>query len=150
MNAFDATKATIDVSNSWPFASSMRMCDTNDALNTLPRWFGSNVWKTEGAFRDASKRHDGEMLPPAAILDVQLDSDSWSSSHERMRRSARRASRPAFSRLETRPPTRREPSEVDLIRRASSESRVRPLRVEPGDVVVELAAERGPRQRNDR
>ena len=142
MMAFDTTKPEIDTTTPSKCPLSLLDHPENHLAGTRLPTFVPHKAKSKVALRDASKRHDGKMLAPAAILDVQLDRDSWSSSHERMRRSARRLSRPTGSGFESRPSTGWEPPEVDLIRRASADSRVRPLRVVPGDVVVELARER--------
>ena len=40
-------------------------------------------WRTLLGLRDASQRHDRQMLPPAAILDAQLDLDAGPPSNER-------------------------------------------------------------------
>ena len=150
MMAFDTTKPEIDTTTPSKCPLSLLDHPENHLAGTRLPTFVPHKAKSKVALRDASKRHDGKMLAPAAILDVQLDRDSWSSSHERMRRSARRPSRPPGSRFESRSPASRECAEVEFVGRAGAESRVRPLRVEPGDVVVEFTAERGPRQRHDR
>ena len=150
MNAFDATKPTVNTLKSSPFASSMLIRDEIDVADTLLPRCVSGFAKSVGPLRDASQRYDGKMTPPAAMRDNQLDHGAGFPSNERVRLRARRSSRPMRSRLEARPTTRRDLVEVDLVRRTGAETRVRPLRVEPGDVVVELAAERGSCQWNDR
>ena len=149
MTAFDATKPTLDASNSSPFTSSMPNCDEQVATSTrLPHALSCHG-KAEGSLRDASERHDGEMFPAAAVLDAQLDHCTWSPSHERRRRRARGTSRPARPGLEARPSACRERAVVDLVGSPGAESRVRSLRVVPSDVVVELASECSPGQRHD-
>ena len=103
----------------------------------------------DGALRDASQRHDGQMLSSGAALDAKIDDGTGLPSNERVRRSAGRSTRPSLSGLESRPPTGRERAEVDLLGRTSPESRVRPVGVVPGDVVVEFASERSFRQGHD-
>ena len=147
---FDTTKRAIDAITPSMFPLSMSDHAENHLAGTRLPIFVSREARSPVALRDASKRHDGEMFPPAAVLDTQLDRNSWSSSHERMRRSARRPSWPTGSRFESRSPASRECTEIEFVGRAGAESRVRPLGVEPGDVIVELAAERVSRQRNDR
>ena len=95
------------------------------------------------ALRDATERHDGQMLPAAAISDVKLDNGTRLPSNESVRFRTRRTAGPTVSRLEPRSLARRERAEVDLVGRASTESRVRPLGVVPGDVVIEFASEGG-------
>ena len=103
MTAFDATKPTLDASNSSPFTSSMPNCDEQVATSTrLPHALSCHG-KAEGSLRDASERHDGEMFPAAAVLDAQLDHCTWSPSHERRRRRARGTSRPAQWQRERQP-----------------------------------------------
>ncbi len=148
--AFDTTKPAIDAITPSKFPFSMLDQPENHFAGTRLPILVPRETRFLATLRDASQRHDGEMLTPAAVLDVQLDRDSWSSSHERMQRSARRPSRPPGSRFVSRSPASRECAEVDFVGCARSEARVRPLGVVPGDVVVELAAERVSRQRNDR
>ena len=50
--------------------------------------------------RDVLQRDDGEMLPRRAIHDTELDLDTGPTSHERLRPSARRPSRPSSAWLE--------------------------------------------------
>ena len=150
MNAFDATKPTVDAFQSSLFTSSLPDHDEHDVMSRRLPHFMSCHAKAEGTLRDALERNDGKLLTTAVVLDAQLDHSSGSSSNERVRLRARRPSRPALARLESRPPARRELIEVDLIGRSRAESRMRPFRVVPGGVVIELASECRSRQRNDR
>ena len=117
---------------------------------TLHRSISSRSSRATFGLRDASERNDGEMFPTAEMLHAQFDDCSWPSSNERMRRGAGRPTWPSIPRLEPWPSTRREGTEVHLIGCASAESRVRPLGVVPGGVVVELLSESNPGQRYDR
>ncbi len=149
MMAFDTTKPAIEAITPSNFPLSMSGRPENHLAGTSLPTFVPHEARSPVALRDASKRHDGEMLPPAAVLDTQLDRNSWSSSHERMRRSARRPSWPTGSRFESRSPASRESPEVDLVGRASTESRVGPPGVQPRHVVVELTSERRSREGHD-
>jgi hypothetical protein len=59
------------------------------AITHLPRFASSAA----ESLRDASQRHEGEMNPPAAMIDNQLDHAARFPSHERMWSGARRTSR---------------------------------------------------------
>jgi hypothetical protein len=99
---------------------------------------------------DATELNDGQMLAPAGPLNDQLEHDTGLPTDERVGSGAGGSARPARARLEARPPACREPSEVDLVGSAGPESRVRALSVVPGDEVIELAAEGGATERDDR
>jgi len=102
-----------------------------------------------GGLGDLAKRDDGQVLSTAAVLDDQFQNTAGSTSNQRVGRGARRAARPTVPRLETRPTTRGESAEVDLVGCPSAKSGVRAIGAVPGNVLVELARERGPGEGND-
>ncbi len=83
MTAMDTPKLAIDSITPSKFRLSMADHPENDLADTRRPTSAMNEARSPAALRDASKRHDGEMLSPAAILDMQLESNSWTSSHER-------------------------------------------------------------------
>lgn len=104
----------------------------------------------EGALRDALEGNDGKMSSSSAMLQDEFNHSARSSTNQRVRRSARRPSRPSRARFKSRTSTGGECPEVDLVGRSRAESRMRPLDVVPSDVVFELAPERSSRQGHDR
>jgi hypothetical protein len=93
MPAFDTWKPMIDAMDESMSASMTRLCNADRPGSTrLPRFARSSA-RTEGALRDASQRHDRQVLSAAAALDDELNHDARSSSNERMRSGARRSSR---------------------------------------------------------
>jgi len=150
MTAIDPTKARIDALDPSPLPLPTPNLYEIDVANTpLPHCMSGFV-KSVGPLRDAPKRNDRQVLPAAAMLDDQLHDGTGSPPNERVRLRARRAARPSIPRLEAWPTASGERTEVDLVRGACPEPTVRPLRVVPGDVVIELATERGLRQGHDR
>lgn len=101
MTAMDTTKLVIDAITRSKFRLSMADHPENDLADTRRPTLEMDEARSPAALGGASKRHDGEMLTPAARLDMQFESRFWASSHERVRRSARQPSRPAGSRLES-------------------------------------------------
>ncbi len=150
MTAFGAAELRNDARDPSRWSLSTPVRRANDIVNTPRPRIECIRAKASGALGDALQGNDRQVLPPCAIPDAQFDHGTRPSANECVRYCASRSARPVCSWFEARPPTRRETSEVHLVGRASAESRVWPLRVEPSDVVVELAAERGSRQRNDR
>jgi hypothetical protein len=150
MNVFDATKLASNATDPLFPASLAFRSATDDFAVTRVRDRDPDGDRDVTLLRDALQIDDGQMLATAAILDAQLDEGAGPSANERMRLRARRPSRPTIPRFETRPSASWELTEVDLVGRTGAETRVRPFRVVPGDVVIELAGERCPRQRDDR
>lgn len=102
-------------------------------------------WVAECSMKTMSRRQRGF----EALFDAQFESRSWPPSNERVRSRAVRSAWPSRTRLKARSPTGREQAKVDLVGRAGAEAGVRPLRIVPRDIVVDLASERCSRQGND-
>src|SRR6266571_5006739 len=84
--------------------------------------------------RGALERDDGQMSTSGVIADRDVERDSRLTADERLRRGARRASRPPWAGFEAWCLGRRATMMVDLVGSGSAESRVRPVAVVPGDV----------------
>ena len=84
--------------------------------------------------RGALERDNGQMSTSGVIADRDVERDSRLTADERLRRGARRASRPPWAGFEAWCLGRRATMMVDLVGSGSAESRVRPVAVVPGDV----------------
>lgn len=150
MNGFRSTRLDLAAIRPSKFASSMSDRDENDDVGTRLQSRASIAVRAEGSLCDAPERNDWKVLSPSVPPYADLQHGSGLSSHERMRRRTRRSARPSPTRFESRPAVRREFPEVDLVGSACAESRMRPIGVVPSDEMVELASERGLRERDDR
>ena len=150
MTAIATTTPSVEALGRSPPVSRTSKRDEVRVANTPRLQMDARGPKSESVLSDALEGDNRQLFPPRAILDHHLDNDAGPSSNERMRRRTGRASRPSRARLESRPPASWELPEIALIRRASAESRVRPLCVVPGDVVFELARECSLCQGHDR
>ena len=90
---------------------------------------------------DAAQLDDGQVLASRAVLDRKFEPRTATPIDLRMRPSAGRAARPSTSWLETRSEARGRSSEVDLVRRAYTETGVWSVFVVPVDEVKQLAPE---------
>ena len=76
MTAMDRTKLAINAITPSKFRLSMADRPENDLADTRRPTLVMDDARSPVALRDASERHDGEMLSPAAVLDTQLDRNS--------------------------------------------------------------------------
>ena len=72
MTSFELTKPTIDAMDESISNSITRFRHANDVMSTRLLHFLSCDTRTGPVLRDASKRHDRQVLPAAAMFDDQL------------------------------------------------------------------------------
>ena len=93
MTPFDSMTPTETAIDSSPSALSTPNRDEIEGVNTLLLRTDSTPTKPETALRDSAERHDGEMRPPATMLDAQFKHSTGPSSNERVRSGTGRSSR---------------------------------------------------------
>ena len=100
MTTIEPTKARIDALGPSPLhLPPLNRYETDVANTPLPRCV-SGFANSVGPLRDASQRHNGQMTPPAVMLDDQFDHRPGSSSRNRVRCRGWQTMKPRVSRFQ--------------------------------------------------